>query len=109
MAYFPLEKELGRGMRFTNTFFGGICLLTSVLVIYGLLFYKLYFLWTKGVWVDWMLGNFLPDEMITFMFSLKSSVTREILVWLLSRDVLLYFLPFPLLVFYLDQQMANAD
>lgn len=103
------EKELGQSMRVTNTFFGGICLLTTVLVIYGLLFYKLYVFWTKGIWVDWMLGNFLPDEMIVMAFSLKASIAREIVVWTLSQDILIYFLPFPLLVFYLDQRMVDAD
>lgn len=96
-------------MRFTNTFFGGVCLLTTVLVIYGLLLFKLYVFWTKGVWVDWMLGNFLPDELIVMAFSLKPPLAREILVWALSQDILLYFLPFPLLVFYLDQRLAHAD
>jgi len=105
----PLKKELGQSMRVTNTFFGGICLLTTVLVIYGLLFYKLYVFWAKGIWVDWMLGNFLPDEMIVMAFSLKASITREILVWALSQDILMYFFPFPLLVFYLDQRMVDAD
>ena len=39
------------------------------LVINVLAFYKLYMLAAKGVWVDWMLGNFLPEDLVAGVFT----------------------------------------
>jgi len=89
-------------MRTTSAFFGAICLLASIASIYGLLFYRIYVFWEKGVWADWALGNFLPDWFIRGVFSLKPSFVRQALAGALSLDLILYLLPFPLLIYWLD-------
>ncbi len=96
-------------MRTNATHFGAICLLASILAIYGLLFFKLYVFWTKGVWSDWAAGNFMPDALIRGVFSLKPSLARDALVWVLSLDVILYLLPFPLLIYWLDRFARDAN
>lgn len=67
--------------------FGQICLWASLAALYALLAMKLVVLWREGLWLDWPLGNYLPDAIVRWVFSLRYQPLRSGLVWALSRDV----------------------
>ncbi len=90
-------------MKLSKTGFGAFCLWASILFIYGLLFYKIYVLKTKGIWPAWTVGDYLPDSVIRGVFSLKQAWLKDVLVRFLWLDLIFYLLPFPILIFLLDQ------
>lgn len=84
--------------------FGTLCLLVSILVIYGLLGYRGYVLYTEGIWLDWTVGNITPDPVVWAVIGMRPSVAKTLAIWLLSQDILLYLLPFPVILALLDRK-----
>jgi hypothetical protein len=96
-----MKMKKSRGM------FGTLCLLVSIVVIYGLLGYRGYILYTEGIWLDWTVGNSVPDPMVWAVVSMRPSVAKTVAIWLLSQDILLYLLPFPIILALLDRRVSE--
>jgi hypothetical protein len=69
---------------------GRVCLLASFGALYLLLGMKAYVAWREGLWLDWPLGDYLPDAVVHWVFAFPDSPTRSTLEWLMGRDVLYY-------------------
>ncbi len=95
------EMKTSRGM------FGIICLVISIVVIYGLFGYKAYVFFSEGIWLDWSAGNYLPDPMILAVIRMRPSPLKTMVIWLLSQDVLVLLLPFPLIVAWIDGKLGR--
>ncbi len=67
---------------------GRVCLWISLAALYILLGLKVFVALREGLWLDWPLGDFLPDVLVRWVFSLESPPVRSVLAWVLSRDVL---------------------
>lgn len=66
------------------------CLWVSLAALYILLGMKLYVAVREGVWLDWPLGDFVPDAVVRWVFARPDAAIRAVLVWSLGRDVLYY-------------------
>jgi hypothetical protein len=66
------------------------CLLASLAALYILLGMKLFVALREGLWLDWPLGNFVPDAVVRWVFARPDAAVRTALAWLLGRDVLYY-------------------
>lgn len=75
-------------MRLPGDAFGRGCLWVSLAALYGLLAMRLFVAWREGLWLEWPLGDFLPDTAVRLVFSLDNDTLRQMLGWLLARDVL---------------------
>ncbi|MHC1789038.1 hypothetical protein [Solidesulfovibrio sp.] len=75
-------------MRFPGDRFGRGCLWVSLAALYGLLAMRLFVVWREGLWLEWPLGDFLPDHVVRLVFSLGNDLLLHVAVWLLARDVL---------------------
>lgn len=49
---------------------------------------KLYIAWRDGLWPAWPVGDTLPDAVVRGLFSVEPPSLRSVLIWLLSRDVM---------------------
>ncbi|QLA16491.1 hypothetical protein [Desulfolutivibrio sulfoxidireducens] len=94
-------------MKTSRGMFGIICLVISIVVIYGLFGYKAYVFFSEGIWLDWSAGNYLPDPMILAVIRMRPSPLKTMVIWLLSQDVLVLLLPFPLIVAWIDGKLGR--
>lgn len=70
--------------------FGRGCLWASLTALYGLLGMRVFVAWRDGLWLDWPLGDSLPDAVVRWVFAVTDETVRSVLAWLLRQDVL-YF------------------
>ncbi|NDY55345.1 hypothetical protein G3N56_01115 [Desulfovibrio sulfodismutans] len=96
-------------MKTSRGILGDMCLWVSILVIYGLLGYRIYVRYSEGIWLDWTVGNALPDSMVMTVIGMRPSILKTMVIWLLSQDVLLYMLPFPIILAVLDRWPGGDD
>jgi len=75
-------------MKTRGDVFGRGCLWVSLTAVYGLLGMRVFVAWQEGLWLDWPLGDYLPDSVVRWVFALPNASTRAVLVWILGRDVL---------------------
>ena len=68
--------------------FGRGCLLVSLTALYGLLGMRLFVAWREGLWLVWPLGDYLPDSVVRWVFSLSQPAVRAALAWAMGQDVL---------------------
>ncbi|EHJ46555.1 hypothetical protein DFW101_0538 [Solidesulfovibrio carbinoliphilus subsp. oakridgensis] len=66
------------------------CLWASLAALYILLGMKLFVAIREGLWLDWPLGNFVPDAVVRWVFVRPDAAARTVLAWLLGQDVLYY-------------------
>jgi hypothetical protein len=90
-------------MKSSRGILGNVCLWVSILVIYGLLGYRMYVLYSEGIWLDWTVGDILPDAVIWTVIGMRASILKTMVIWLLSQDVLLYMAAFPIILAVLDR------
>ncbi len=67
---------------------GRTCLWVSLGALYALLGMKVFVAWREGVWLDWPLGDHVPDEVVRRAFAAPAGPVRSALVWVLGQDVL---------------------
>lgn len=77
------------------------CFYCSLAALYCLLGMKVYVAWREGLWLDWPLGEYLPDALVRAVFSLPDGRIREALTWLLRQDVLYHVAAITLLLWLL--------
>ena len=75
-------------MKIPGDAFGRGCLWVSLAALYGLLAMRLYVVWREGLWLEWPLGDVVPDAVVRRVFALEAAGLRDAAVWLLGRDVL---------------------
>ena len=75
-------------MKIPGDTFGRGCLWLSLAALYGLLAMRLYVAWREGLWLEWPLGDFVPDAVVRRIFALEQPGLRDAASWLLGRDVL---------------------
>jgi len=63
------------------------CLWVSLAALYFLLGMKLFVAFREGLWLDWPLGDFLPDAVVRWVFALPDATVRQALAWVLNQDV----------------------
>lgn len=63
------------------------CLWVSLAALYLLLGMKLFVAFREGLWLDWPLGDFLPDALVRWVFALPDATLRQALAWVLNQDV----------------------
>lgn len=103
-AVLPVMK-----MKTSRGILGDMCLWVSILVIYGLLGYRIYVMYSEGIWLDWTVGEAVPDSMVMVVIGMRPSILKTMVIWLLSQDVLLYMLPFPIILAILDRWPGGDD
>jgi len=96
-------------MKSSRGILGNVCLSVSILVIYGLLGYRIYVMYSEGIWLDWAVGNAVPDSVVWTVIGMRPSILKSMAIWLLSQDILLYMLPFPILLAVLDRWPGGDD
>lgn len=94
-------------MKTSRGILGTLCLLVSILVIYGLLGYRAYVLYSEGIWLDWTVGNIVPDPVVLAVIGMRPSVGKTLVIWLLSQDIVVYLLPFPIILALLDRRAGE--
>jgi len=94
-------------MKKSRGMLGALCLLVSIVVIYGLLGYRGYVLYTEGIWLDWTVGNSVPEPLVWAVVNMRPSVVKTMAIWLMSQDFLLYLLPFPIILALLDRRVTE--
>ena len=67
--------------------FGRGCFFVGLIALYGLVAMKVYLAWRDGMWPLWPLGECLPEGLVRIAFSPPAEPVRDVVVWLLSRDV----------------------
>ncbi len=77
------------------------CLWCSLAALYSLIGMKAYVAWREGLWLDWPLGNYLPDAAVRWVFSLPDGAFRGVLAWLLRQDVIYHAAAVALLIWLL--------
>ncbi|UJX40693.1 hypothetical protein K9F62_18670 [Desulfovibrio sp. JY] len=63
------------------------CLWVSLAALYTLCGMKLFVAWRDGLWLDWPLGDYLPDAVVRWVFRLPEGAPRTALVWVMGQDV----------------------
>lgn len=99
----------GTDMKTSRGLFGNICLLISIMVIYGLLGYKAYVFFSEGIWLDWSAGNYLSDSMAMSLIEMRPSPIKSVVLWILSQDIVLLLLPFPFLLVLIDRGIGRES
>lgn len=66
------------------------CLWVSLAALYTLLGMKIFVALRDGLWLDWPLGEFMPDAVVRWVFRLPAGGVRTALVWGMSQDVVYY-------------------
>jgi hypothetical protein len=82
------DEERSGIMKSQRDAFGRGCLLASLVALYVLLGMKAFVVWREGLWLDWPLGDYLPDGLVRWVFALPDSQVRSVAAWLLGQDVL---------------------
>jgi hypothetical protein len=77
------------------------CFYCSLAALYCLLGMKVLVAWREGLWLDWPLGDYLPDAVVRALFALPDGRFREILTWLLRQDVIYHAAAIALLLWLL--------
>ena len=75
-------------MKIPGDTFGRGCLWVSLAALYGLLAMRLFVAWREGLWLEWPLGDFVPDVVVRWVFALEPPGLQDAASWLLGRDVL---------------------
>lgn len=75
-------------MKIPGDAFGRGCLWVSLAALYGLLAMRLFVAWREGLWLEWPLGDFVPDALVRRVFALEQPGLRDAAIWLLGLDVL---------------------
>ena len=87
---------------------GRICLWVSLAALYTLLGMKLFVALRDGIWLDWPLGEFLPDAVVRGVFRLRDGAVRDALVWVLAQDVVYHVAAVTCLVWLLTFAAASS-
>jgi len=74
-------------MKTRTSAFGRGCFFVGLVALYSLVGMKVYLAWRDGVWPRWPVGEYLPDMAVRTVFSPETESVRQVMVWLLSRDV----------------------
>lgn len=85
------------------------CLWCSLAALYTLLGMKAYVAWRDGVWLDWPLGNALPDALVRWVFSLPDGPFRAVLEWLMRQDVIYHAAAVTLLIWLLGLVAGSPE
>ncbi|WP_428569062.1 MAG: hypothetical protein ACP59X_10470 [Solidesulfovibrio sp. DCME] len=64
------------------------CFYCSLAALYCLLGMKVFVAWRDGLWLDWPLGDVLPNAVVRALFALPDGRLRDILTWLSRQDVI---------------------
>jgi hypothetical protein len=96
-----MEMKTARGI------FGTVCLAISLVVIYGLLGYKAYVFFSEGIWLDWSAGNYVSDTVARALIAMRPSPLKTAVIWILSQDIVVLLLPFPVIVAWLDGRLGR--
>ena len=82
--------------------FGRTCFLVGLAILYLLVGTKLYIAWRDSMWPSWPLGDYLPDALVRAVFATSVPSAKAVLVWILSRDLVVVVAAVCLVLWLLD-------